>query len=80
MGPVAGGPFRSNPMRDCDHQGSRLYVRRVFSNGSFHICVQCMRCLDLVKLPEHNYRAFIKPHEVPPGRAIHDWIKPEDAA
>lgn len=67
-------------MGDCDHVGRRLYVRRTFSNGSTHICVQCMRCLDLVKLAEHNHRPFIKPNEVPPGRAIHDWVSPEDQA
>lgn len=61
-------------MRDCDHEGARRYVRRVFSNGTVHICVQCTRCLDLVKMPEHDNRPFIKPGEVPPGRSIHEWI------
>lgn len=67
-------------MSDCDHSGRRVYARRTYPNGSIHICVQCLECLDLVKLPEHGNRAFIKPAEVPAGKAIHDWIKPEDVA
>lgn len=61
-------------MHDCDHEGHRVYARRVFSNGSTHICVQCLRCFSLVKLEQHNMRPFIREDEVPPGMKIRDWI------
>ena len=66
-------------MSDCDHKLARQYARRVFSNGSVHFCVQCTKCLDLVKLPEHSYRPFIRPDEIPIGRTIHEWISREGA-
>lgn len=65
-------------MHHCDHIGRRRYTRRVFANGTVHICVQCMECLSLVKLPEHGNRPFIRLDEVPPGRQIHEWINPDD--
>lgn len=65
-------------MSDCDHKGSKRYARRFFSNGSVHICVQCIKCYSVVKLPEHNNRPFIRTDEVPPGRAIHEWISPDE--
>lgn len=58
----------------CDHTGSRQYARRKFSNGSWHICVQCLKCHDVVRLPEHNMRPFLRLDEVPRGKLIHDWI------
>ena len=61
-------------MSDCDHAGSKVYTRRVFSNGTIHYCVQCQKCLRLVKLPEHNNRPFIKPHEIPLGKTIYAFI------
>lgn len=67
-------------MSDCDHSGRRVYARRIHPNGPVHICVQCLECLDLVKLPEHGMRAFIKLSEVPAGKPVHEWIKPEDFA
>lgn len=67
-------------MRDCDHHGHRVYARRIFPNGSAHICVQCIKCLSVVKLPEHNNRPFIRPDEVPPGKTVYAFIEPEDLA
>ena len=65
-------------MRDCDHAGHRVYARRVFRNGSMHFCVQCLTCLAVVKTAEHNFRPWIRLDEIPPGRAIHDFIEPDD--
>ena len=64
-------------MEPCDHIGRRLYTRRTFSNGTTHICVQCSHCLQLVKLPEHGMRPFIRLDEVPQGKQIHDWTESE---
>lgn len=66
-------------MRDCDHVGHRIYARRVFSNGTVHVCVQCLKCLRVVKLPEHGSRPWLRIDEVPPGRKIHDFIDDGDA-
>lgn len=65
-------------MNSCDHIGYRRYTRRVFSNGTTHICVQCTRCFHLMKLPEHGMRPFLRLEEVPPGKEIHQWINPEE--
>ena len=67
-------------MHDCDHVGARHYVRRTFSNGTTHIGVQCLRCLRIVKLPQHDCRLWIRASEVPPGKTIHEWIDPADVA
>lgn len=64
-------------MSDCDHKGSKRYARREFSNGSVHVCVQCIKCYRVVKLPEHNNRPFIRIDEVPAGRSVHEWIDPD---
>ena len=62
-------------MNHCEH-GRRRYTRRVFSNGTTHVCVQCLDCLSVVKLPEHNERPFIRLDDVPAGEKIHEWIEP----
>lgn len=66
-------------MRDCDHVGHRIYARRVFTNGTVHVCVQCLKCLRVVKLPEHGNRPWLRIDEVPSGRKIHDFIDDGDA-
>ena len=66
-------------MHDCDHVGHRVYARRVFANNTVHFCVQCLKCLQVVKMPEHDNRPFIRAEEIPPGRAIHDFISGDDA-
>ena len=63
---------------DCDHVGHRVYTRRVFANGTTHYCVQCLNCRSLVKLPEHDYRPFIRRDEIPADRAIHRWVDPTE--
>lgn len=65
-------------MRDCDHVGHRVYAERSFSNGSVHYCVQCTRCLQVVKLPEHGNRPFIRRDEIPADKAIHRFIDQGD--
>ncbi len=60
---------------DCDHASSKVYARRTFLNGSVHHCVQCIRCLAVVKLPQHRNRPWIKLEEVPLGRAVHAFIE-----
>lgn len=63
---------------DCDHIGHRVYTRRIFPNGTTHICVQCLRCLRVVKMPEHGNRPFIRRDEVPAGRHVRPFIKAEE--
>ena len=62
-------------MSGCDHQTTLLYTRRVFADGTHYICVQCPICLDLVKLPEHDNKAYLKLTDVPPTAAVHTWIE-----
>jgi hypothetical protein len=66
-------------MKDCDHHGHRVYARRSFANGSVQYCIQCTRCLEVVKTPEHGYRPYIRHDEIPTGNKIFDFIEPEDA-
>jgi hypothetical protein len=65
-------------MYDCDHTGHRVYARRVFANGTVHICVQCLKCLKVCKLPEHGNRPWLRVDEVPAGYKIHDFVNQED--
>lgn len=65
-------------MRDCDHAGHKVYARRLFANGAVHFCVQCLHCLSVVKLDEHDWRPWIRVEEIPAGRKIHDFIEQED--
>ena len=65
-------------MYDCDHTGHRIYTRRVFKNGSVHYCVQCKKCLKVVKLDEHQQRPWITFNEIPLGKTIHPFIERGD--
>ena len=65
-------------MRDCDHAGHRRYTRRVFANGTVHYCVQCIKCLRVVKLDEHDQRPWIRFNEIPTGKTIHPFIEAVD--
>lgn len=65
-------------MQDCDHVGHKVYARRTFVNGTVHLCVQCLNCLRVVKLPEHGNRPFLRIEEIPSGHKIHDFIEPND--
>jgi len=65
-------------MRDCDHAGHRRYTRRVFANGTVHYCVQCIKCLRVVKLDEHQNRPFIRFNEIPLGKTIFQFIDAGD--
>jgi hypothetical protein len=67
-------------MRDCDHVGHRVYALRTFANGTVHYCIQCTRCLAIVKTEEHQFRPFIRRDEIPTGKTVYPWINPEDAA
>jgi hypothetical protein len=66
-------------MSICSHDGERRYTRRVFANGTVHICIQCMDCLDVVLIPLHNMRPWIRLDEVPAGQIIYEWIEAEHA-
>ena len=61
---------------DCDHVGFRVYAVRTFSNGSVHHCVQCLNCLHVVKMEEHQNRPWIRKDEIPSGFAIHTFLEP----
>lgn len=65
--------------QNCNHSNTLRYARRVFCNGSVHYCVQCTRCLDVVKTKRHENKLFIKHEEIPPGAMIFDWIDTEAA-
>lgn len=60
---------------DCDHASSKVYARKTFKNGSIHHCIQCLRCMAVVRLPEHSNRPWIRLEEVPLGRAVHAFIE-----
>jgi hypothetical protein len=60
---------------DCDHFAGKVYARKTFANGTVHTCVQCIRCLAVVRLPEHNMRPWIRLDEVPLGRVVHAFIE-----
>lgn len=66
-------------MRDCDHSSHLVYARRTLPNGSTHFCVQCLKCLDTVKLAEHDFRPFIRVKEIPAGQPIYDYVDRGDA-
>lgn len=59
----------------CEHFGHRVYARRTFSNGSVHVCVQCLNCLQVVKMPEHGNRPWIRKDEIPSGFVIHTFLE-----
>jgi len=61
-------------MNDCDHQGKKIYAKRTMPNGAIQYCVQCLSCLDVVKMPEHGNRPYITHLEIPEGRAVHTFI------
>ena len=63
-------------MQHCDHDGALRYARRRFKDGTVHLCVQCTRCLDVIKTERHGGKLFLKPHDIPPGALIFDWIDP----
>lgn len=63
---------------ECAHIGHRVYARRVFSNGTVHHCVQCVKCLSVVKMPEHGNRPWIRADEIPQGKAVHPFIETGD--
>lgn len=63
----------------CDHKGGLRYARRIFSNGTVHFCVQCVRCLETVKTARHEGRLLIKQSEIPQGAVIFDWVDPSAA-
>lgn len=58
----------------CEHNNSLRYARKILPNNTIQICVQCAVCLDAVKTARHGGRLFIKPHEIPRGAIIFDWI------
>lgn len=64
-------------MRTCDHRGARVYARRTLPNGTEHLCMQCIRCLSVVKAQEHGNRPYIRPDEIPADATIYAFIEPE---
>jgi len=62
---------------DCDHVGHRVYVRRTFVNGSIHYGIQCLKCLSIVKDDKHGNRPWLKAQEIPAGKAVYEYIDPE---
>lgn len=69
---------QENTLHDCTHRGHRVYVRLKLSDGSAHICVQCLTCLSVIRTTEHKNRPYLRLDEVPPGRVIHDFIASGD--
>lgn len=62
----------------CDHSGEVRYTRRVFANGTTHICLQCSECRELVRSPLHANRPFIRLWEVPADERIYEWQERRD--
>lgn len=62
-------------MTDCIHENWR-YTRRIFVNGTSHYCAQCSDCRDLVRLPAHDFRPFIRADEIPAEVTIQEWQAP----
>ena len=62
-------------MFDCDHHGSLRYARRVFKNGTIHHCVQCSRCLKVVKTKRHGLRPFINVSEIPAESTVYPFVE-----
>lgn len=51
----------------CNHEKSKMFTERTFSNGTKHYCVQCQKCGSLV---EHNGKKFIKFSDIPANKKI----------
>ncbi len=58
----------------CNHENWR-YCRRVFSNKTAHFGVQCIDCLDCIKLERHGNRLWLKPDDIPPDALIHAYVE-----
>ena len=63
-------------MQKCDHTGTQVYVRRTNPDGSIQYAIQCLQCLQLVKLPKHSGKLFIKHSEIPSGETIYTEVTP----
>lgn len=50
---------------DCDHVGHEFYARITLPNGQNHFCIQCEKCLSIVKSEKHGKRLYIKLSEIP---------------
>ena len=64
-------------MAQCDHVNAKRYARRVFENGTIHYCVQCLKCLRVIKTEKHAGKLFIKHNEIPTNKKIHEFITRE---
>jgi len=59
----------------CGHVGHRVYVRRIFSNGTTHYGVQCKQCKRIIKTEQHGYRLWIKQSEIPSDQPIFPYME-----
>lgn len=53
------------------------YCRRVFSDGTIHVGVQCLDCLSCIKLERHGNKLWLPLVEIPKNAPIHAWIDPD---
>ena len=58
----------------CQHSRWQ-YSRRTLLDGTVHLGAQCMDCLSIIKLPEHDYRLWLKPSDIPAGATIHPFVE-----
>ena len=49
----------------CDHEKSKVFALKTFSNNTQHICIQCLKCGSTVK---YNGKTWLKPEDVPHGK------------
>ena len=63
-------------MQQCNHDGVLVYVRRTNTDNSIQYAIQCLDCLQLVKLKKHDGKLFIKHSEIPHGETIYAEVQP----
>lgn len=55
---------------NCDHVGYRRYAERTFSNGTKHICVQCLHC---GAIERQDGKLWIRKDDVPVGKIVMEF-------
>ena len=60
---------------DCDHVGHEFYARITLPNGQSHFCIQCEKCLEVIKSKKHGWRLYIKLSEVPSDSIVRPLVE-----
>lgn len=59
---------------ECDHMGHEFYARITLPNGQSHFCIQCEKCLSIIKSKKHGQRLYIKLSEIPMDSVVRPAI------